>query len=136
MSWSRALTRTRYCDCDCCRKVAKKMLKNFLINLQKIDFQSTIFEKTSVYILERLLATSPTNCLNFGGSWRSDFWIFPKNFSIDLLHRSWNSSYCYFFLNRGCSQSLYCILKGYYTSSVLGNHSYKPYMCTDFCNET
>ena len=35
--------------------------------------------------------------MNFGGSWRSDFWIFPKNFSIDLLHRSWNGSYCYFF---------------------------------------
>ena len=36
-------------------------------------------------------------CLNFGGCWRSDFWIFPKNFSIDLLHRSWNGSYFYFF---------------------------------------
>ena len=35
--------------------------------------------------------------MNFGGSWRSDFWIFPKIFSIDLLHRSWNGSYCYFF---------------------------------------
>ena len=38
-----------------------------------------------------------TNCLNFEGSWRSDFWIFPKKFSIDLLHRLWNGSYCYFF---------------------------------------
>ena len=38
-----------------------------------------------------------TNCLNFGDSWRSDFWIFPKKISIDLLSRSWNASYFYFF---------------------------------------
>ena len=36
-------------------------------------------------------------CLNFGGCWRSDFGIFSKNFSIDLLHRSWNGTYFFFF---------------------------------------
>ena len=37
------------------------------------------------------------NYLNFGGCWRSDFWIFPKKISIDLLSRSWNAKYFYFF---------------------------------------
>ena len=37
------------------------------------------------------------NWLNFGGCWRSDFWIFQKNSSIDLLSKSWKASYFYFF---------------------------------------
>ena len=35
--------------------------------------------------------------MNFGGCWSSDFWIFWKKISIDLLSRSWNASYFYLF---------------------------------------
>ena len=42
------------------------------------------------------------NSQNFGGCWRSDFWIFSKIISIDPLSRSWNNSFY--------SWSLFCFL--------------------------
>ena len=69
-------------------------------------FWSTTFSyKTQIFskncLSEFYEAVAPNfgwvNCLNFGGCWRSNFWIFPKNNSIDLLSRSLNATCCYFF---------------------------------------
>ena len=77
------------------------MLQIIIIKFGRLNLpiETNFYKKNSLSVSYKAVAPNfgMVNCLNFGGYWSSDFWIFWKIVSIDLLNRSWNASYYYFF---------------------------------------
>ena len=76
-------------------KREKKIGKVWSILAQCGGLNNTVFTKNC--LPEFYEAAAPkfgrANSQNFGGYWRSDFWIFKKSICIDPLSRSWNNSF-------------------------------------------